>query len=189
MPSEPAPPPAAPPPAGARPAAAPAGRRPRDMVLSLVALIVPLAVLGGIYKYVQRGDEPRVADVAPVLDEARRAGDFPVAAPGDLPGWRPASATYAAGDGRAVLRIGYEAPSGAGLQLVESDRPADALLADELGPTRPAGAVAVAGRDWQRYPGRPGEEALVLLAPERTVLVLGPAGAPELATLAGKVVL
>lgn len=162
-----------------------AGRRPRDMLLSLLVLAVPLLILGGIYTFVQRSDEPRRADVAAALDSARRAGDFPVAAPVGVPAdWRPASAVYRAGDGGAVLRIGYATPGGVGLQVVQSDRPADALLAAELGPTRSAGTVQVSGRAWQRYPGRPGEEALVLLAPRRSVLVLGPRGAPELTTLA-----
>ncbi|HEX5741260.1 MAG TPA: DUF4245 domain-containing protein [Pilimelia sp.] len=168
------------------PPAVRASRRPRDMVWSLLALLVPLAILAGVYRAVQGGDAPLPADAAAAVDQAVRAGDFPVAAPGPLPaGWRAASATYRRGDGRAALRLGYVAPSGAGLQLVQTDRPADAVLREELGGGRPSGTVSAAGRQWQRYPGRPGEEALVLLGPERTVLVLGPAGAPELAVLAG----
>lgn len=156
------------------------------MVWSLLALLVPLALLAGVYRAVQGGDAPISADAVAAVDQAVRAGDFPVAAPGPLPpGWRAASATYRRGAGRAVLRIGYVAPSGAGLQLVQTDRPADAVLVEEVGRGRPAGTVPVAGRQWQRYPGRPGEEALVLLGPGRTVLVLGPSGAPELAALAG----
>ncbi|GGK16547.1 hypothetical protein GCM10010124_06440 [Pilimelia terevasa] len=188
------PPPADPPPAAASPvppaAAAvpvrPAGRRPRDMVLSLVVLLVPILLFAVVYRVFQDGDAPVAVDAAAVVDQARRAGDFPPAPPAVLPaGWRAASATYTRGQDWGALRIGYVAASGTGLQLVESDRPVAELLGAELGASRPAGVVPVAGRPWQRYPGRPGEEALVLLTPARTLLVLGPVAAPDAAVLAG----
>jgi hypothetical protein len=161
-------------------------RRPRDLALSLLVLLIPIALLIGIYRVVQGGDRPVLVDVAPVLEQARAAGDFPVAAPTGLAdGWRTLTARYVAGDGSAVLRIGYLAPSGAGVQLVESDRPADELLSGELTESaRPLGTRSVAGRDWQRYTARPGERALVLLQPDRTLLVVGAAGEDELADLA-----
>lgn len=174
----------APPPAG--PVAAPPSRRPRDLVLSLIVLLVPVALLVGIYKLVQGGDEPVVADVTPVIAQARAAADFPVAAPDGLgDGWRTLRGQYDGGDGDAVLRIGYLGPSGAGFQLIESDRSADVLLAAELTDSaRPLGVRQIAGRDWQEYQGRPGERALVLLEPERTLLVVGAGPDGELAELA-----
>lgn len=169
-------------PAQARPAPS---RRPRDLALSLVVLLLPIAVLLGIYRLVHQGDEPLLIDAAPVVEQARSAGDFPVAAPTGLAdGWRTVSARYVGGAGEAVLRIGYLAPSGAGVQLVESDRPAEELLAEELtSAARPRGTRPIAGRDWQRYAGRPGEIALVLLEPERTLLVVGTGAEDELAEL------
>ena len=167
-------------------AASRSSRRPRDMALSLLVLLIPIALLVGVYRVLHEGEKPVLVDAAPVLAQARGAGDFPVAAPTGLAdGWRTLTARYAAGDGRAVLRVGYLTPDGDGVLLIESDRPADALLAEELtAAARPLGAVAVAGRDWQRYAGRPGERALVLLEPERTLIVVGAAADDELAELA-----
>ncbi|HEU5107784.1 MAG TPA: DUF4245 domain-containing protein [Micromonosporaceae bacterium] len=161
-------------------------RRPRDLALSLLVLLLPIALLVGVYRVLHQGEEPVLVDAAPVVERARAAGDFPVAEPTGLAdGWRTLTARYVAGDGQAVLRIGYLTPSGAGVQLVESDRPADALLGAELtSSARPEGTRSVDGRDWQRYAGRPGERALVLLEPERTLLVVGAAGEEELAELA-----
>jgi hypothetical protein len=161
-------------------------RRPRDLALSLLVLLVPIALLIGVYRGVHKGDQPLLVDAAPVIDQARSAGDFPVAAPAGLPdGWRTVSARYVAGDGAAVLRVGYLSPSGAGFQLVESDLPAERLLGAELTTqARPLGVERVAGRDWQRYAARPGERALVLLEPERTVLVVGAGPPAEFAELA-----
>jgi hypothetical protein len=161
-------------------------RRPRDLALSLVVLLVPIALLVGVYRVLYEGDRPVLVDAAPVVEQARTAGHFPVAAPAGLAeGWRTVTARYAGDDGDAVLRIGYLTPSGAGIQLVESDRPAEALLSGELtAAARPLGTRAVDGRDWQRYAGRPGERALVLLEPERTLLVVGAGADDELAALA-----
>ncbi|GAA2514946.1 DUF4245 domain-containing protein [Pilimelia columellifera] len=175
--------PTAVPPSGA--VSAPASRRPRDMALSLVALLVPIAIMAGVYRLAQGGDRPITVDVAAVFAQVRAAGDFPAAEPRRLPDdWAPISANYAPGDGQAMLRVGYVGPSGAGYQLIESDRPADQLLAAELGATRPAGPVVIDGRPWQQYPGRAGETALALLTPERTVLVIGTGPAAELRSLA-----
>jgi hypothetical protein len=161
-------------------------RRPRDLALSLLVLLVPIALLLGIYRTLHQGDQPVLVDAAPVLAQARAAGHFPVATPTGLAdGWRTQTARYAGGDGAAVLRLGYLTPAGAGVLLVESDRPADALLAEELtGAARPLGTRSVGGRDWQWYAARPGERALVLLEPGRTVIVVGDAAEDELVELA-----
>jgi hypothetical protein len=161
-------------------------RRPRDLALSLLVLLVPIALLIGVYRVVHDGDEPLLTDPAPTLAQARAAGHFPVAAPAGLPdGWRTVSARYAGDDGRAVLRLGYLSPSDAGFQVVESDLPPGELLTGELTTAaRPKGTARVAGRDWQRYAGRPGERALVLLEPERTLLVVGAGPDGELTELA-----
>jgi hypothetical protein len=168
------------------PVAERASRRPRDLVLSLLVLLVPIALLIGVYRVVHKGDEPLVVDAAPVIAEARAAGDLPVTEPAGLDQrWRVLSARYVGGDGAAVLRLGYLSPSGAGFQIVQSDRPADALLAEELtASARPLGGERLGDRDWQRYRGRPGERALVLLEPKRTVLVVGAGSDAELAALA-----
>jgi hypothetical protein len=161
-------------------------RRPRDLALSLAVLLVPIALLVGIYRVVQKGDEPLLVDAAPVIAQARAAGDFPVAEPTGLPdGWRTLSARYVGGDGAAVLRVGYLSPSDAGFQLVESDHTAEAIIGEELTvAARPLGTVRVDGRDWRHYAARSGEEALVLVEPERTLIVVGSGPEEELTELA-----
>jgi Protein of unknown function (DUF4245) len=156
------------------------------MALSLLVLLIPLAILIGIYRVVQGGDAPTVIDAAPTVAEARADGAFPVLVPEGLGGeWRTVSASYRPGDGSAVLRIGYLTPSESGIQLIESDLSADTLLTNELTTAaRPEGAVRLADRDWQWYAARPGERALVLIERERTVVVIGSAGDDELRALA-----
>jgi hypothetical protein len=84
--------------------------------------------------------------------------------------------------------VGYLTPSGAGVQLIQSDQPAEQLLGRELGdPVRPAGMVDIAGRQWQSYQVRNDERALVLTDRERTLIVIGRAGVDELRALAAAV--
>jgi hypothetical protein len=164
-------------------------RRPRDMVLSMIVLLVPVLIVVLIYRVVQGGDQPVEVDTEPAIAQARSAGAFPVSEPTGLDDdWRPISAAFQTADGGKVLRIGYVTPSGAGVLLVQSDVPAERLLPAELtGSGQPRGATDVAGQSWQRYTARPGEQALVLLQPERTVIVVGSAEEDELRELAAAV--
>lgn len=156
------------------------------MVLSLVVLLVPVLVVVLIYRVVQGGDQPVRTDTAPVLAQARSAGAFPVSEPSGLGAdWVPISATFQQADGGRVLRIGYVTPDDAGVQLIQSDVPVERLLPAELTAQGQArGSVDVSGQAWQRYAARPGETALVLLQPDRTVIVVGNAEERELSELA-----
>jgi hypothetical protein len=155
------------------------------MAISLLVLLVPIALAVGVYRVVFGGDQPVRTDPAPAVAQARASGAFPVLEPAGLgPDWHPVSATFNRQEG--TLRIGYVSPSGAGLQLVESAVPPEKLLPAELASAgRPTGSTSVAGRDWQRYTARADERALVLLEPNRTVIVVGAAGEQELSGLAG----
>jgi len=165
--------------------AAPAGRRPRDMILSLLVLLIPVALLVGIYRVVHQGDQPVVIDPAPTVAEARDAG-FPVAEPAGLgAGWRPVSAVFRSDAEETTLRLGYLTPAGSGVQVVQGTVPVERLLTAELGDSaRMEGTVDAGGIPWQRYAaGRLGH-ALVLLEADRTILVLGNATDAELRALA-----
>jgi hypothetical protein len=165
--------------------AASAGRRPRDMILSLLVLLIPLALLVGIYRVVHQGDQPVVIDPAPTVAGARDAG-FPVAEPAGLgEGWRPVSAVFRSDAEEATLRLGYLTPAGSGVQVVQSTVPVERLLPAELGDSaRMEGTVDAGGVPWQRYvAGRLGH-ALVLLEADRTILVMGNATDAELRALA-----
>jgi hypothetical protein len=151
------------------------------MAISLLVLLVPILLIFVFYRVVLGGDQPARMDPAPAIAEARAANAFPVSE-----SWRPVNANLQTADGFRTLRIGYVSPEGGGVQLVQSNLPAERLLPAELtGKGQAQGVTEVAGRDWQRYSARAGERALVLLQPERTVIVVGDAAEGELRDLAG----
>src|SRR5690606_25853315 len=170
-----------------RPAPA-SSRGPRDLVLSLLVLLIPTVLLVGAYQIVAGRTEPVPVDQSQEIDAARRAG-FDVAEPTGLGAeWVPVSAVFRQVEGGATLRLGYLTPAGAPVQVVESTVAADQVLVQELSdggtPPVPTGVVTVAGSAWERYPGRDGETALVRREPERILLVVGRADESELRQLA-----
>lgn len=166
------------------PAPTKSSRGMRDLVMSLIVLLIPVAVIVTIFR-LGGGEDPVVIDPSPAIEDAQRAS-FPVAVPTGLAeGWRPLSAAFQPADDGATLRIGYLTPSGGGVQLVESTQPADVVLARELGEgVRPAGAVTVAGRPWDSYTVRSDERALIAVEQDRLLIVVGRAAEGELEELA-----
>jgi len=171
----------------------PPSRRPRDLVISLLVLLVPVVLFVGVYQVLAGRTRPVEVDPQPALTAAAAAG-MEVAVPEGLAdGWVPISAVFQPGeDGPAgaesgdTLRVGYVTPDGGSVQLVQSTVPADRLLPAELpAPATPAGTVQLEGRAWQDYPPRSGERALALLEPEQTTIVIGSASAAELREFAG----
>lgn len=164
-------------------------RTTRDMVISLLVLLVPVLLAVLAYRGLHGREDPVVVDPAPAVAQARAAGTFPVAVPTGLDsGWRTVSARFQRGPEGNLLRLGYLTPGGEGVQAVQGDVPADRLLPAELtDDARPDGQVEVAGTTWQRYRARPGERALVRLEPARTIIVIGSASESDLRTLAGAV--
>jgi hypothetical protein len=188
--TDPGTPEAAPPPETGPSVAAPTGRAertPKDMAVSLLVLLVPIALLLVFYRVVLDGDQPIVVDTAAAVEQARASKAFPVAEPTGLEErWRPVSATWQDVEGGKALRIGYVTPEGDGAQLVQTDAPVESFLPAELtAQARQEGVVDVGGQSWQRYTARRGEHALVLLEPARTTLVVGSASDDELRRLAG----
>lgn len=143
--------------------------------MSLLVLLLPIALLIGFGRVFFGTDQATVVNPASAIQEARAANAFPVSEPTGLDdGWRTVRAGFTRGDSGATLRIGYLSPDDGGMQLVQSNIPAQQLLPAEL--TRngqPKGSVEVGGRNWQLYGARAGELALVLLEPDRTVIVIG----------------
>lgn len=160
------------------PAPAPVAHRERnwkDMVLSLLAIMVPVALLAGIYRYGLDGAEPITVDPAPSIEAARASGAFPVLEPTGLhEDWRPTAAQFRTADGGTTLRIGYVSPAGASVLLIESTVPTVTLLPAELTTSaRPGPPVTIDGLQWQTYSARENETALVQLSPERSVVIVG----------------
>jgi hypothetical protein len=173
----------APPP---RAEAARSERSPKDMAISLLVPLIPIALLLAFYRGFLGGDEPTTVDPAPAIEQARSADVFPVSQPEGLGSdWRTVSARYQTVEDGANLRIGYLTPEGRGVQLLQSSVPAERLLPAELtGQGQPQGPTELAGRTWQRYTARGNQQALVLLEPARTVIVVGDARDNELRHLA-----
>jgi hypothetical protein len=168
-------------PAEPAPAAAPttvptrSERSPRDMALSLVVLLVPIALLLGFYRVVLGGDDPITVDPRPAIEQAQAAKAFPVSAPNGLrDDWHVTNATFRRTADGATLRLGYVDPDGGPVQLVQSSVPLESLVKSELGDkVEGIGPVRAGTRTWQRYDARPGENALVLLEKGRTIIVVG----------------
>ncbi|MPZ28169.1 MAG: DUF4245 family protein [Micromonosporaceae bacterium] len=163
----------------------PPSRRPRDMVISLLVLLVPVVLFVGVYQVLSGRTRPVEVDPQPALAAAAAAG-LEVSTPEGLSaGWVPVSAVFQPGEAGDTLRVGYVTPDGGSVQLAQSTVPPEQLLPGELkDPATPAGAVDLAGRPWQAYPPRAGERALVLLEPELTTIVRGTASEAELRDLA-----
>lgn len=164
------------------PATERAGRRPRDMALSMLVLLVPVFLLVGFYRFIGN-EEPPTVDTTEVYGSVERAGQFTPLKPADLPqGWRIASAAFTDG----VLRVGVTAPSDGAMQVVQSAQLAATLIPAIIGTGGAAGApVTVNGAEWQRHDdGRPGERALIQSSTGRTVIIFGRATDSQLQRLA-----
>lgn len=167
------------------PAEAKGSRRPRDLALSLAVLLIPIGLIVGLFQYLGGGQEVVTVDPQPAIAEARDAG-LSVAAPRGLSGdWKTTSAVTRRSGDAATLRIGYITPSGGFAQVIQTNGDPESLLRREVGSgKRPTGVARIGGAQWQAYPGRGQERALVLTEPERTILVLGTAPDKELRALA-----
>ncbi|MET7945712.1 DUF4245 domain-containing protein [Micromonospora sp. NPDC005324] len=161
-------------------------RSPKDMAISLLVLLVPIALLLAFYRGFLGGDQATTVDPAPAIEQARSANVFPVSQPQGLGSdWTTVSARYQTVEGGANLRLGYLTPEGRGVQLLQSSVPADRLLPAELtSQSQPQGPTELAGRTWQLYTARGNQQALVLLEPTRTVIIVGDARDNELRELA-----
>lgn len=150
-------------------------RRPRDMMLSLAVLLVPIALLVIFYRLVLSGDAPVTVDPGPAIQEARQVAAFTVLEPRGLSGdWHVSTATFNRQAAGVTLRIGYVDPGKDPVQLVESSVPTATLLPTELGADAKAlGNVRTSAGVWRAYDARPGEKALVLADGKRTVVVVG----------------
>jgi hypothetical protein len=147
---------------------------------------VPIALLLTFYRAVLGGDEPVRVDPSSAIQEARQAALFPVAVPGGLgDDWRATTATFRRQPEGATLRIGYVDPDDDAVQLVQSSVAPETLLPVELSEdAEVVGTFRAPNGVWRRYDARPGEGALVLAEPGRTIVVIGTTDRDNLDTLA-----
>jgi hypothetical protein len=162
-------------------------RTPMDMTKAVLVLLVPVILAVVAYVYFFGGSNVIVIDPSGAYSEARQANHFAVLEPQNLPpGWKAVSSAWANDDNAWVLRVGYVAPGGGGIQLVESDRPADALIQSELGNTgEVAASVQIGDRTWGKMAASTrSDRALVDTESGRTVIIMGQATDRELADFA-----
>ena len=162
-------------------------RSPKDMIMSLAVLLIPIALLLTFYRLVLDGDKPISVEAAPIIQEARQAQAFTVLEPRGLgDDWHASSATFRRETDGATLRLGYVDPDDDPIQLVQSSVPPATLLPVELtDKAEVVGDFRSAAGVWRLYDARPGEKALVLAEQGRTVIVLGKTDVDNLETLAG----
>jgi Protein of unknown function (DUF4245) len=162
-------------------------RSPRDMALSMAVLLVPIFVLLVVYRVFFAGDAPIAVDAGETYATAKHSAHFTVEVPQDLPpGWTPIAAKFETVTDGSVLRVSYVPPARTGLQLVESDRPVNSLLPDELGTdAQPGNLIDIGGRQWRTYPvAKGGGRALVLAADGYTTVITGTASDADIRTFA-----
>ncbi|WP_203713758.1 DUF4245 domain-containing protein [Asanoa siamensis] len=162
-------------------------RRPRDMVISMLVLLVPILLAFGAYRVFLDGGDPIAVDTTAAIDDARHANAFPVLVPTGLPDdWTTVSARWQNVEGGKALRFGLVTPDGKGVQVLQTDADPTKVIPTELtGDARPLDKTDIKGATWQSYSTRPGERALVKLNPDHMIIVVGGAGAADLRTLAG----
>jgi uncharacterized protein DUF4245 len=154
------------------------------MMLSLTVLIVPIALLLIFYRVVLSGDAPVTVDPTAAIQEARQTARFPVAVPHPGEDWHTTSARFVREQAGMTLRIGYVDPDQDPVLLVQSSVPPATLLRAELTEAaEPLDAFRTELGVWRLYKARPGEKALVLTEPARTVIVIGKAGTASLEEL------
>ncbi|MBO0812452.1 MAG: DUF4245 domain-containing protein [Microlunatus sp.] len=168
----------------------------RDMFLSLLVIVVPLAIIVAIF-----GQGPRDAKVStvawkPVAARAAQQAPYAVLTPIELPaGWRATRVSW--------TRIGQPGPTGSEsirnrwqlgvltdsdiyLELDQGDKQAGNMVADLSRQGRPDGTSTVNGQTWKRLVTDDNRtRSLVLARPGVTTIVTGDAGYVLLETYAG----
>ncbi|MEV6526940.1 DUF4245 domain-containing protein [Longispora sp. NPDC051575] len=147
----------------------------KDLAYSMLALLIPIVLMLGIWRLLG-GESPTTVDPDPVVADARARAAYQVWAPSAVPaGWHVSTAKVAQQDGHLVLRIGYAGPDGEFLQLTESGAPVAGVLDGAVGGATVQGTAEINGRTWSLYTGTKGVRALVLAETGRTIVFAGQA--------------
>ncbi|WP_084176255.1 DUF4245 domain-containing protein [Actinokineospora spheciospongiae] len=165
----------------------------RDMVLSLIALLVIIAALLLFNKSCSFNPGGPAADTSslPTVDVEKQfeqvAGtlDFPLRLP-SVPGeWRAnSSSTGPAAPASVVVRVGWLTPERY-VQLSQSGAdPADLVRAETENESPPTGSVEVDGTQWTVHPGRRAERAWTVDLGDTSALITGTGTEEEFRTLA-----
>ncbi|MDF1489123.1 DUF4245 domain-containing protein [Tessaracoccus caeni] len=133
----------------------------RDMVISMVVLIVPVLLITWFFTRTP-APEVETVDVAPVLAQAQEESPYPVLRPAGLPAdWQPVRAAWAADGERWITgepavgnswQLGYMAPNDIYVGLQQRDRaiPSFITWVTREG-LKEEGSLDAAGLTWDRY--------------------------------------
>ena len=167
----------------------------RHMVAAVGALVLVVLVLGFLSS--GAGFTPtgpgRGSVRGPGRRRARRScttsrptSPFPLRVPATPPGWRANSVGKDVIGGKQVARVGYLTPSGAYVQLQQSDATEDALVAAAAGARNMVaqGAQNVAGLSWVVYGTRPAEPVRIADTGGVRLAITGSGSDDEFRTLA-----
>ena len=147
-------------------------RRPRDMILSLAVLLVPIGLFFVAWNFLTSDSQVRVIDPSAAFQEASGSGLAVVRPDGLGADWKPVSSAVSH-EGGVTVRVGYQTPDGNGIQLVETDADAETLLSQELPDgAQPSGTMSWEDRDWQMFETK-GGNAVVFSGENVTILVHG----------------
>ncbi|MFC4334578.1 DUF4245 family protein [Salininema proteolyticum] len=144
-------------------------RRWRDMWWSLVVLLVPVGLFFALWNGLFGGPVAREVDPTPEFQDAANAGLDVIDEP-DLPeGWKPIAGDVDRNSDSVTLRVGYVAPDGGGLQLVQTSGPVENVTG-VLG--EPSETVEAGGLDWQVHPDADGAATWVAEGTEGYALMI-----------------
>ena len=170
--------------------------RARDMVISMLVLLVPI---GLIYWFFTSNPDakPEAVDVAPVLTVAQEQSPYPVLRPVNLPdGWVATRVAWAEDgenwiDGEPAVgnswQVGYISPDGTYIGLQQRDRAASAFIDDLTRDGVASGTTdETAGRTWERWTSSDGRtNSLVWRDGDVAAVVAGDTGFEQLLAFAG----
>ncbi|MBV1849085.1 DUF4245 family protein [Catellatospora tritici] len=146
------------------------GRTPKDMVMSLGVLLVPVLLLVLGYRLFYGWNDAVTVDPTPAIESAGRASMAPLPGAVAPDGWQTVTAKWS--DGK--LRIGYLDRDNHGARLVQSRTSAAELVKAELGEKAQLGEqTSVGGVTWQRYRAPDDEFALVRTSGDTAILLVG----------------
>ncbi|GGW31930.1 hypothetical protein GCM10010503_04570 [Streptomyces lucensis JCM 4490] len=158
----------------------------RDMVLSLALIGIAAAVVYFIsIPHDDHAPDLKRVDYRIELLTARRAADYPVAAPEGLPSTWKATSVRFQGDKSNRWHLGFQTPDGQYVQVEQSARkPSEFIEQASQGASATERTETAGDRTWTRYTGGR-YDALVLRGPSgSTTVVAGTASFDDLKTMA-----
>ncbi|WP_168207607.1 DUF4245 domain-containing protein [Microlunatus elymi] len=156
----------------------------RDMILSLLVILIPVAIIAFLLTRGQ--DEPNVptVDWKPVAAQAAKEAPYEVLAPAELPaGWRATQVSWTKigepdptgnESPRNRWRLGVLTDQQVYIELDQVDKQAQDFVDDITRNGQPDGTSTVAGQSWQRLVTDDDRtRSLVLATPKVTTVVSG----------------